>query len=188
MITEFENAIDVLIEQLKINQKYKELWQSMLFSAYMAESKTYLDCKTIANNAAQRFLKTLITSNDVPSKLNKTQTTFLDNHVKGSWIENSDGTVDVYGSFSIRNENFYLLPVKLRNVTGDCDLAYNNLTSFNNCPIYVGGNFYADHNFITSLQDMPKEIKKNCDVSYNKKLFTEKEVLIKSDVFLTIAC
>jgi hypothetical protein len=71
---------------------------------------------------------------------------------------NEDGTIDVDGNVSFCNRELTSLPLKFRNVTGNFDCDYNNLSSLEGCPQSVGGDFTCSYNYLTTLEGSPKEV------------------------------
>jgi hypothetical protein len=60
---------------------------------------------------------------------------------------NSDDTIDVDGDVDLRimlEDDLKKLPVKFGKVSGFFDCSTSNLTTLENCPKYVGRNFYSD--------------------------------------------
>jgi len=90
-------------------------------------------------------------------QLTQEQIKFLDKAVKGTWVINSDGSVDVDGWVSLGLEHLNLneIPVKFGKVSGSFDCAQNNLTTLKNVPVWVGGWFDCSSNNLTSLEGCP---------------------------------
>ena len=68
---------------------------------------------------------------------------------------NSDGSIDVNGGVDLYNKGFVELPLRFNKVTGCFDCGYNNLTTLEGCPRWVGGFFYCSRNELTSLEFSP---------------------------------
>lgn len=52
----------------------------------------------------------------------------------GTYVINSDGSVDVNGSVDLKNRDLTELPVKYGKVSGSFNCSYNKLTSLKGCP------------------------------------------------------
>jgi hypothetical protein len=68
---------------------------------------------------------------------------------------NDDGSIDVNGNVDLYNNGFVELPLRFNKVTGCFDCGYNNLTTLEGCPRWVGGFFYCSRNELTSLEFSP---------------------------------
>lgn len=92
--------------------------------------------------------------------LSADQMDLLEKYVKGGWFFNpSTGKVDVKGDFIARNSDLNSLDgINFGEVTGDFNIALNNLTSLEGCPRKVGGSFIASENSIRDLQRGPTEV------------------------------
>ena len=91
---------------------------------------------------------------------------------------NSQGEIDVDGMVSIINRDFKELPYKFGRVN-KIFLLYGcqNLTSFKNCPYYVGDSFGCRNcSQLDSLEGCPKEVKNNFWCKECKREFTKEEI------------
>ena len=70
---------------------------------------------------------------------------------------NPDWSLDVNGNVNLYKKNLIILPLRFRNVTGDFNCSYNDLTSLEGCPQIVTGSFSCQNNNLTSLVGGPKE-------------------------------
>jgi hypothetical protein len=68
---------------------------------------------------------------------------------------NPDGSIDVNGDVDLYNKGFVELPLRFNKVTGCFDCGYNNLTTLEGCPRWIGGFFYCSRNELTSLEFSP---------------------------------
>ena len=69
------------------------------------------------------------------------------------------------------------LPIKFRHVSGMFSVSYNDLTTLEGCPEFVGISFSCSHNKLTSLKYSPKIVEGPYICNDNSKQFTQKEVL-----------
>mgnify|MGYP001298282849 FL=1 len=90
---------------------------------------------------------------------------------------NEDNTIDVFGNVDLWDKKLNKIPLSFNKVTGNFSCSYNNLTSLEGCPKWVGGdfschynklsdidygiqivdgNFYCNNNKITTLKGSPK--------------------------------
>jgi hypothetical protein len=101
----------------------------------------------------------------------KEQIEFLNKAVKGTWVINPDGSVDVDGWVSLglglEHLNLNEIPVKFGKVSGSFDCAQNNLTTLKNVPVWVGGWFDCSSNHLTSLEGCPDYVGGNFDCDDN---------------------
>ena len=81
---------------------------------------------------------------------------------------NDDGSIDVDGPVSLNSCGLTKLPLRFRNVTGYFDCSYNQLTSLEGSPEYVGANFWCNENQLTNLEGAPKSVNAYFTCSYNK--------------------
>lgn len=72
---------------------------------------------------------------------------------------NSDGFIDVNGNVELGVYKLDKIPLKFNNVYGYFNISYNNITSLEGCPKYIGGIFYCNYNKLTSLEHFPNKIK-----------------------------
>ena len=80
--------------------------------------------------------------------------------------ELKDGLYNVTGDVEL-NKKVEKLPVNFGSVTGDFWCNHNNLTSFEGCPTKVGDNFCCHSNKLTSLKGCPKYIGGDFNCSNN---------------------
>jgi hypothetical protein len=98
------------------------------------------------------------------------QTNFLDKHVIGSWILNSERLVDVNGSFNCSQGNYEnFLEIKFGSVSENFIFSNNQLTTLEGAPESVGKGFYCSGNNLTSLEGAPKSVGGNF-ICYNNRL------------------
>lgn len=79
--------------------------------------------------------------------------------------KNSDGSYDVKGNVFMQNLGLTKIPVKFRNVEGEFWCDHNKLTSLEGAPVRTSarlgrgyGSFQCNDNLLTSLKDGPKEV------------------------------
>lgn len=76
---------------------------------------------------------------------------------------NVDGDVDLSGGV------LDSIPYKFGKVSGNFNISRNSeLSSLENCPDWIGGNFDCSENQLTSLEGGPKFVKEIYDCSHNK--------------------
>lgn len=86
---------------------------------------------------------------------------------------NPDGSIDVDGDVNLSAFNFISsdiwinIPIRFNKVSGYFDCSYNELTSLEGCPKYVGGNFNCTGNELISLKRCPKFVGRNFYCSLN---------------------
>lgn len=74
---------------------------------------------------------------------------------------NSDGSIDVDGNVSLLTKwgNEEIPPgIKFNKVTGNFKCDRKKMTSFEACPVYVGGLFSCANNYLTSLVGCPQHV------------------------------
>lgn len=71
---------------------------------------------------------------------------------------NSDGSIDVDGSVYISGYRLSKLPLKFNRIRYNFYCGNNSLTTFENFPIEVGGDFICDFNRLKSLVGSPIKI------------------------------
>ena len=81
---------------------------------------------------------------------------------------NPDGSIDVNGDVDLYNKGFVELPLIFNKVTGCFDCGYNNLTTLEGCPRWVGGFFYCSRNRLSSLEFSPDYVGGDFYCKYNK--------------------
>ena len=127
------------------------------------------------------------------------QRKFLNKNTRGRWSVNSEGLVDVHGSFHCENQGLEdFLGVRFGKVSGNfyCRrfgkvLGYflcngNQLRNLEGSPREVGGDFYCGKNPLISLEGAPEVIKgyfrfKNTYFRYNLQSFLRKIDRIEPD-------
>jgi len=79
-----------------------------------------------------------------------------------------EGIID--GDVTLSNLSLTKIPEFLKNVkiTGNLDLSFNNISSFENCPQSIGGELRIHHNEIKSLIGCPRRINGIFLISYNE--------------------
>jgi hypothetical protein len=75
-----------------------------------------------------------------------------------NWTLNEDGSIDVDGDVyvDLSFKKLIKIPIKFRNVSGNFNCSYNNLTSLEGSPKWVSGNFCCDNNNLSSLKGCPE--------------------------------
>jgi hypothetical protein len=71
---------------------------------------------------------------------------------------NEDGTVDVDGDVSLYKRNLSKLPLKFGRVTGNFYCQHNKLTTLEGCPGEVDDHFYCNNNQLTTLEGCPRVV------------------------------
>ena len=108
------------------------------------------------------------------------QRKFLDKYTDGSWSVNSEGLVDVEGSFWCENQGLEdFLGIRFGRVSGYFLCSRNQLRTLEGSPREVGGGFYCSKNPLISLEGAPKVIKggfrfKETWFDYNLQYFLKK--------------
>ena len=72
--------------------------------------------------------------------------------------KNPDGTYSSSGNVDLSGRNLKVLPVKFKEVKGNFNCSYNQLTSLEGAPRSVGRNFYCNYNLLTSLEGAPERV------------------------------
>ena len=92
-------------------------------------------------------------------ELTPEQEGFLNRYVRGTWVINSEGLVDVEGDFNCSSKKIVSLNgIRFGSVGGNFYCHNNQLTSLEGAPEKVGGNFYCSYNQLTSLEGAPREV------------------------------
>ena len=92
-------------------------------------------------------------------KLTQEQIYFLTMYVRGKWVLNNKGEIDVDGNVDFEEKDIEEIPVQFGKVSGYFDCSWNNLTSLKGSPRWVGGYFRCNNkNKLTSLKYCPKYI------------------------------
>ncbi|MEG7685949.1 hypothetical protein, partial [Listeria monocytogenes] len=60
-----------------------------------------------------------------------------------NYVINSNGSIDVGDDVLIYNKGLTKLPLKFNRVDGEFNCSYNQLTTLEGCPNYVGCNFFC---------------------------------------------
>ena len=71
---------------------------------------------------------------------------------------NPDGSIDVDGYVELGVYKLDKIPLKFNNVSGYFNISYNDITSLEGCPKYVGRWFSCNDNNLTSLKGCPNYI------------------------------
>lgn len=66
--------------------------------------------------------------------------------------------VDVNGDVNLNSKDLIFIPVKFNKVIGDFFCNHNQLTSLDFCPKEVGENFYCNNNQLNSLEFCPEKV------------------------------
>ena len=99
--------------------------------------------------------------NESAHKLTPKQLSFLNFPAKGRWkINETNGEIDISGSFVFRNKNITTFPVKFGKIYGDFDVAGSSyLESLENSPRSVSGYFCCSGcTELMSLKGAPAEV------------------------------
>ncbi|MHA1883076.1 MAG: hypothetical protein ACTSUO_08530 [Candidatus Thorarchaeota archaeon] len=76
----------------------------------------------------------------------------------GECTQNPDGTWSCEGNVDLSDLGLKKLPVKFKRVDGNFYCDHNQLTSLDGAPEYVGGNFFCSHNRLTTLKGAPEYV------------------------------
>jgi len=71
---------------------------------------------------------------------------------------NSDMSISVNGYVDLSSKNLKSLPIKFKEVSGNFNCGYNQLTSLEGCPETVGGDLSCYGNQLTSLKGCPETV------------------------------
>lgn len=63
-----------------------------------------------------------------------------------------ENTIDVDGDVNLYDKSLFKIPLNFGKVTGNFSCAFNNLTSLEGCPRWIGGNFYCHGNNLESIE------------------------------------
>jgi hypothetical protein len=105
--------------------------------------------------------------------LTREQFRFLKNSIRGSFIVDENGEIDVKGDVRFYGQKIGKIPVKFGVVTGDFDCDYTGLISLEHGPIKVGGSFTCYENKLTSLKGAPTSVGSGVDCSRNNLISLE---------------
>ena len=72
------------------------------------------------------------------------------------WTINDDGSINVHADVNLMNKGLDRIPIKFNIVYGEFNISGNNLTSLENAPNKISGNFYASNNKLKNLIGCPK--------------------------------
>jgi len=93
------------------------------------------------------------------SGLTPEQEEFLNEHTKGSWMLNSEGLVDIEGSFNCSSRELGdLKGIRFGRVSGSFRCARNKMTTLEGSPSSVGRSFDCSTNQMKDLVGGPKEV------------------------------
>ncbi len=84
------------------------------------------------------------------------------------WSQNSDGSWDVKGDVSFYGMKLKKLPLRFGKVTGDFECSFNELTTFEDFPIYIGGSLDCMTNLLSSLKGFPKRVGRSIYIGSNE--------------------
>ena len=87
------------------------------------------------------------------------QRKFLDEYTRGTWSVNSEGLVDVEGSFYCYGQELEdFLGIRFGKVSGNFFCGDNQLRTLEGSPREVGESFYCDGNQLRTLEGAPSEV------------------------------
>jgi len=86
------------------------------------------------------------------------KTKLLDEWIKGTYVIDEDGFVNVIGDVSTFNFYKYQPEIKFGTISGYFDCSYNNLTTLEGIPKTVGGSFCCSGNKLTTLEGCPHTV------------------------------
>ena len=87
------------------------------------------------------------------------QRKFLDKNTIGTWSVNSEGLVNVRGSFDCSRQGLEdFLGIRFGKVSGGFYCDGNQLRTLEGAPREVGGGFYCDGNQLRTLEGSPREV------------------------------
>ncbi len=79
----------------------------------------------------------------------------LKNYNIENYIINEDGSIDCNQTVFISAKKLNVIPFKFNKVSGGFGFSFNNLTSLENCPKYIGRYFDCGFNELTTLEYGP---------------------------------
>ena len=85
-----------------------------------------------------------------------------------NYVINQDGSIDVDGYVNLWRQNLTKLPLKFNKVRGNFYCNHNQLTSLKGCPSEVGGEFHCGINRLTTLVGGPRKVVGDYYCKYNK--------------------
>jgi len=89
------------------------------------------------------------------------------NGIVGTWSVNENGELDVNGYVHLVDRALYQLPNRYGKVTDGFDCSWNNLTTLEGCPYWVGGDFSCKDNMLKTLEFAPYHVGLNFECSNN---------------------
>ena len=107
-----------------------------------------------------KYLKLFESYSDIESICRK--------YIITNYTINSDGSIDVDADVNLYRKRLTKLPLKFRNVSGNFDCSYNQLTTLVGSPESVGDNFYCNSNQLITLKGSPKSVGESFDCSNNQ--------------------
>ena len=105
-----------------------------------------------------------------------------DDLIDGKIIYNKDYTISVNGNVYLQDQELTEIPLNFKEVYGDFNIAFNQITSLQGCPAIVHRSFYCFENKLTNLKYFPKEIRGKAEVWGNVSPFTRKQIRSVSNV------
>lgn len=89
---------------------------------------------------------------------------------KGTYQVNKDGTIDIYGSVNLENEElaFDKIPVKFNRIYGNFNCSHTKLISLRGAPRIVDGGFWCEDCNLDSLEGGPEIVSGDVKCAYNK--------------------
>ncbi len=76
--------------------------------------------------------------------------------------------LNVKGNVEIINKKLEIIPFQFYHVEGSFFCSYNQITSLQGCPQYVGDDFNCTHNRLTSLEYCPQSVGRDFSCAYNQ--------------------
>jgi len=107
-----------------------------------------------------------------------------DDWVDNTFTFNTDGTVIAESSVDLRNLKIDTLPPRLVEVAGDFYLNHNQITSLENMPNTVSGDLYLNNNQIISLESLPGTIDGDLSLWKNPATSIPEELNITGKIYL----
>ena len=102
------------------------------------------------------------------------QRKFLDKYTDGTWSVNSEGLVDVEGSFWCRSQGLEdFLGIRFGKVSGNFYCSANQLRTLEGSPREVGDRFWCGGNQLRTLEGSPREVGKDFNCSRNPLISLE---------------
>jgi len=140
-----------------------------LANSYEVQSKYY------EHGRFEEVINLVNESNGV-LKINDKIQNNIDEEFWNKWLEenesfinkNDDGSIDVDKSVDIRGSNISKIIPKFNKVKGSFSIIRNFLTSLENCPKEVVGNFNCSNNKLTSLEGCPEIVRDSFNCKDNQ--------------------